>query len=92
MPILSGMGGAVEPVDDAQPLYEEAVRSFLSRAGEGAAGEGICRLLLQFENRWSRVAEMLVALLEEGVIGARWSVNIKIRLPQSQRYAKRCGN
>jgi ATP-dependent helicase/nuclease subunit A len=64
MPILSGMGGAVEPVDDAQPLYEEAVRSFLSSAGEGAAGEGICRLLLQFENRWSRVAEMLVALLE----------------------------
>ena len=45
---------------------EEAVRSFLSSAGEGAAGEGICRLLLQFENRWSRVAEMLVALLEEG--------------------------
>ena len=71
MPILSGMGGSVEPVDDAQPLYEDAVRSFLSRAGEGAAGDGICRLLLQFENRWSRVAEMLIALLREGVIGVR---------------------
>ena len=64
MPILSGMGGSVEPVDDAQPLYEDAVRSFLSRAGEGAAGDGICRLLLQFENRWGSVAEMLIALLE----------------------------
>ena len=36
MPILSGTGGLVEPVDNAQPLYEEAVRQFLARAGEGA--------------------------------------------------------
>mgnify|MGYP007000186362 len=36
MPILSGTGGLVEPVDNAQPLYEEAVRQFLAQAGEGA--------------------------------------------------------
>ena len=32
MPILSGTGGLVEPVDNALPLYEEAVRQFLAQA------------------------------------------------------------
>jgi len=64
MPILSGIGGAAEPVDDAQPLYEEAVRSFLLQAGNGPIGEGIGRLLLQFDNRWSKVSDLLVALLQ----------------------------
>ena len=64
MPILSGIGGAAEPVDDAQPLYEEAVRSFLFQTGNGPIGEGIGRLLLQFDNRWSKVSDLLVALLQ----------------------------
>ena len=63
MPILSGTGGLVEPVDNAQPLYEEAVRQFLAQAGEGATGERIYRLLEHFNNRWSRASELLVALL-----------------------------
>ena len=63
MPILSGTGGLVEPVDNAQPLYEEAVREFLAAAGEGATGERIYRLLEHFDNRWSRASELLVALL-----------------------------
>ena len=63
MPILSGTGGLVEPVDHAQPLYEEAVRQFLAQAGEGATGERIYRLLEHFDNRWSRASELLVALL-----------------------------
>ncbi len=63
MPILSGTGGLVEPVDNAQPLYEEAVRQFLAQAGEGATGERIYRLLEHFDNRWSRASELLVALL-----------------------------
>ena len=63
MPILSGTGGLVEPVDNAQPLYEEAVRQFLAQAGEGATGERIYRLLEHFGNRWSRASELLVALL-----------------------------
>ena len=46
MPILSGTGGLVEPVDNALPLYEEAVRQFLSRAGEGVAGERILLSLI----------------------------------------------
>ena len=63
MPILSGAGGLLEPVDNAQPLYEEAVRQFLAQAGEGATGERIYRLLEHFDNRWSRASELLVALL-----------------------------
>ncbi len=63
MPILSGTGGLVEPVDNAQPLYEAAVRHFLAQAGEGEVGKGIFELLRQFNNRWSKVSELLVALL-----------------------------
>jgi len=63
MPILSGTGGAVEPVDNAQPLYEEAVRQFLAQAGEAADGDRIVQLLQHFDNRWSRATELLVALL-----------------------------
>ena len=63
MPILSGTGGVVEPVDNAQPLYEEAVRQFLTQAGEGASGERIIELLRHFDNRWTRASELLVALL-----------------------------
>ena len=53
----------VEPVDNAQPLYEEAVRQFLTQAGEGASGERIIELLRHFDNRWTRASELLVALL-----------------------------
>ena len=63
MPILSGTGGVVEPVDNALPLYEEAVRQFLTQAGEGASGERIIELLRHFDNRWTRASELLVALL-----------------------------
>lgn len=63
MPILSGLGGLVEAVDNAQPLYEEAVREFLSQAGEGDVGRRIIQLLAHFDNRWSKVSELLVAML-----------------------------
>lgn len=63
MPILSGLGGLVEAADNAQPLYEEAVREFLSQAGEGDVGRRIIQLLAHFDNRWSKVSELLVAML-----------------------------
>ena len=40
MPILSGTGGLVEPVDNAQPLYEEAVRQFLAQAERAPPASG----------------------------------------------------
>ena len=63
MPILSGLGGVAEPVDNPQALYEEAVRSFLSAVDDGGSSEGIRQLLRAFDNRWQKVSELLVALL-----------------------------
>ena len=74
MPVLSGMGGMVEPVDNALPLYEDAVRSFLSEANNGSSHLHVKQLLEAFDNRWSKVSELLVAILGRrgdwgGVIG-----------------------
>ena len=63
MPVLSGMGGIAEPVDNASPLYERAVKDFLHQAGDGEVGSSISALLGHFDNRWSKVSELLVALL-----------------------------
>jgi len=63
MPILSGMGGIAEPVDNASPLYERAVSDFLQQASEGEVGESISTLLGHFDNRWHKVSDLLVALL-----------------------------
>ena len=63
MPILSGMGGIAEPVDNAVPLYERAVGEFLHQASEGKVGESISKLLGHFDNRWNKVSDLLVALL-----------------------------
>ena len=63
MPILSGMGGIAEPVDNAAPLYERAVSDFLQRASEGKVGDSISMLLAHFDNRWNKVSDLLVALL-----------------------------
>ena len=79
MPILSGTGGLLEPVDNAQPLYEEAVRQFLAKAGEGATGKQIYQLLEHFDNRWLRASELLVALLGRRVTGPMSLINIMIR-------------
>ena len=63
MPILSGMGGIAEPVDNAFPLYERAVSDFLHQASVGKVGESISALLGHFDNRWNKVSDLLVALL-----------------------------
>ena len=63
MPILSGMGGNAEPVDNAIPLYARAVSDFLQQANEGRVGESISSLLGHFDNRWNKVSDLLVALL-----------------------------
>ncbi len=63
MPVLSGMGGIAEPVDNAVPVYERAVSDFLHQAGEGEVGASISALLGHFDNRWNKVSDLLVALL-----------------------------
>ena len=65
MPIVSGVGGVSDPRDDATELYERAVAQFLAQTGEqGAVGDALSLLLSQFDNRWVRVRELLVSLLE----------------------------
>ena len=65
MPIVSGVGGVSEPRDDATELYERAVAQFLAQTGDqGAVGDALRLLLSQFDNRWVRVRELLVSLLE----------------------------
>ena len=64
MPIVSGVGGVTEPVDDATGLYERAVAQLLSQAGEQSEVGNALRLLLsQLDNRWMKVRELLVSLL-----------------------------
>ena len=64
MPIMSGIGGISEPIDDATPLYERAVAQLLAQAGDQSnVGDALRLLLHQFDNRWIRVRELLVSLL-----------------------------
>jgi len=64
MPIVSGVGGISEAVDDATPLYEGAVNQLLAQSGgEDDTGEALRLLLHHFDNRWMRVRELLVSLL-----------------------------
>ena len=64
MPIVSGVGGVTEPVDDAKGLYERAVAQLLSQAGDRSEIGSALRLLLgQLDNRWVKVRELLVSLL-----------------------------
>lgn len=64
MPLVSGIGGISEAVDDATPLYEGAVNQLLAQSGdEDDTGEALRLLLHHFDNRWARVRELLVSLL-----------------------------
>lgn len=64
MPIVSGVGGISEAVDDATPLYEGAVNQLLAQSGdENDTGNALRLLLHHFDNRWVRVRELLVSLL-----------------------------
>ncbi len=64
MPILSALGGTAELVQNAHPLYEQAVEQLLEQAeDEGKTGEALQSLLLHFDNDWSRLKALLVALL-----------------------------
>lgn len=64
MPVVSGVGGVTEPLDDATALYEGAVGQLLSQAGDqGEVGTALRLLLSQFDNHWVKVRELLVSLL-----------------------------
>ncbi len=64
MPILSRFGGRAQAVDDARPLYREAVAELFALLDSGRPeAEDLSRLLLHFDNNWDRLGELLVAML-----------------------------
>ncbi len=64
MPVTSGFGGAANPLDDATPLYREAVNELFSLAG-GSRPEAadLDALLLHFDNNWEQLSGLLAAML-----------------------------
>jgi ATP-dependent exoDNAse (exonuclease V) beta subunit len=64
MPVLSGFGGAVSPVDDSMPAYREATRGLLDLLGtKHPAATDLGRILLHFDDNWARLEELLIGML-----------------------------
>ena len=64
MPILSRFGGQAQAVDDASPLYREAVAELYEMVGSSRPeAADIDALLLHFDNNWDRLADLLVTML-----------------------------
>ena len=55
---------------------------------ERPSREGIRRLLLEFDNRWSKVSDLLVALLQRRGIGEVLLANTVIRPRQNSRFGE----
>lgn len=64
MPILSGLGGAANPRDDAGEMYEAAVQALFGMLDEGGeVAVDLQALLTHFDNDWGRLQQLLVNLL-----------------------------
>ncbi len=64
MPVLSRFGGQARAVDNAQPLYREAVNELFAMVGSSRPeAADLDELLLHFDNNWERLAELLVTML-----------------------------
>ena len=64
MPVLSGTGGALDTVDNAEPYYEEAVAELMASVGaSNATGAALEALLINFDNNWMALRDVLISLL-----------------------------
>lgn len=64
MPVVTALGGAPEPVEDAEPLYREAVAGLMTvLESPGRVSQALARLLGHLDNHWPQAEELLVALL-----------------------------
>ena len=64
MPVLSEFGGQAEIVDNASELYAQAVAElFKLIETDNALGEDLAALMLHFDNNWSQLQELLMAML-----------------------------
>ncbi|MFP4084720.1 MAG: UvrD-helicase domain-containing protein [Desulfonatronovibrio sp.] len=65
MPVLSGMGGEVQVMEDPDILYEEAARSTLLELNNNSGWkEPLARILLHLDNDWDKVKNLLMAMLK----------------------------
>ncbi|MBN7797693.1 UvrD-helicase domain-containing protein [Parahaliea mediterranea] len=64
MPILSEFGAQAGAVDDAGPLYAEAVAELFAMVeSEHPVAADLRALMLHFDNNWDKLAELLQSLL-----------------------------
>ncbi|MEH6568325.1 MAG: UvrD-helicase domain-containing protein [Halioglobus sp.] len=64
MPVLSEFGGQAEIVDNASELYGQAVTEFFKLIeSDNVLGEDLAALMLHFDNNWSQLQELLMAML-----------------------------
>lgn len=64
MPILSGLGGAANPREDAGEMYEAAVQALFATLDEDTEVAGdLSALLTHFDNDWAGLQKLLVNLL-----------------------------
>ncbi|NKI36596.1 UvrD-helicase domain-containing protein [Wenzhouxiangella sp. XN79A] len=66
MPVASRLGPVPAPAEDTQPLYREAARRVLERAGEddGGLGDALETVLLWRDHRTQDLEDLLVDLLK----------------------------
>ncbi len=67
LPILTGLGGGISPIEDAKPMYEEATYRLLAILGDDSQPDlsaSISRLLLHLEHREMYLIELISSLLE----------------------------
>jgi ATP-dependent exoDNAse (exonuclease V) beta subunit len=87
-PLLSRLGSTPEVVDDATPLYREAVRRAMSPEGRALLGERLEILLERYEMGLDRLESQLMAMLarrdqwREGAVRSRhdesaWVIDIE---------------
>lgn len=64
MPVLSGTGGSLDTVDNAEPYYEEAIAELMTSVGaDNATGAALEALLINFDNNWTALRDVLISLL-----------------------------
>ena len=65
LPILSGLGGRLQPVDDARPLYAEAARRTLQElaSSDATLADALRLLLLHRDGRLGEVQQLLAEML-----------------------------
>ncbi|HEY4368566.1 MAG TPA: UvrD-helicase domain-containing protein [Steroidobacteraceae bacterium] len=92
LPMLAATGAALQPTNDASPLYEAACRGLIERLGDGSAvSANLEALIVHLGNRVDRLAELLSGLLAKRdqwlhpVIHARASENLRAVLEDTLR-------